>query len=741
MKIMSKIVSEDDVVKKLYLIILFILIFVSSTFLSIYANEKERGLEDLLFEDIPLVTSSLFFETPIVQAPGYTFIIDKNKIDNSPARTLGQLLAMYVPGIHIASHERHGPIYASRGILIDNNAKTRVMLDGQNINLRTHFGYTAGHRLPLIGDLRYIEIINGPSAIVHGSGAINGLINFIPKNGFDNPGLFLNAEYGFKEKLYKIESGYGLSYGDNKNIFFYGGLVTAEGFRFNQDFGYFETTDRNGYHEKRKKTKVWGFPKPSFKLATYWNHEKLDINLFFQQVNIHQNSFKPKTDQGSFWHQSILSFRPQYTFQLNKKEFIQITGAVEFYDFGMKASDPEVTSLGTDLTIGGSESHVEGKFLYKTNRFSKHFFAIGGVLGKRYFTSQKHFFASDPERNSGIDTEWEELDVFAEDILRLNTKCTISIGTRFNQIFYETIYKPGYTAIKPEDKSHFTSRISSSYKISPKTILRFSYQEGFRYPDAAYFKDWQKWSNLLIKAGFSSMPEIRPETMNSYEFNLNKAIEKLKLSIDVNFYYNTYKDLLHWHNYEDGDGFFKIEGLVDSVESKYDTNFGTFVNALDVFSSIGGEFIINYKPNLQTRIELAYAHSRPHGISEQTYKSLSLVNNDKTSWGLYPPHQIKGCLESSLFNKKLNFNFNLLYNSPVESVQPVIPDTNIFNNPRFVVSFSVGYKLNKNITIQMIGTNIFKNRVPPIYNHPENPWNGTLGTDERLLYVTLKWRI
>ena len=150
-------------------------------------------LEELL--DIPFeelvnieVSSVGFFDTAASKAPGYSYIITAEEIEKSPGRNLSDIIEMKVPGMTTGGHERHGPLIGTRGIFIDNNAKTMVMLDEQQINQRSHFGYTAGLLSPLLGDVRQAEVILGPGAILHGSGALNGFINLLPKNGKDNPG-------------------------------------------------------------------------------------------------------------------------------------------------------------------------------------------------------------------------------------------------------------------------------------------------------------------------------------------------------------------------------------------------------------------------------------------------------------------------------------------------------------------------------------------------------------------------
>lgn len=106
----------------------------------------------------------------------------------------------------------------TRGLMIDNNAKTNVMLDGQSINQRVHFGTMISLDSPLIGNLSRIELSLSPGTIIHGSGAINGFLNLVPKNGTDNNETFAKFEHGFKDDLYSLELGHGFAYGVNELV-------------------------------------------------------------------------------------------------------------------------------------------------------------------------------------------------------------------------------------------------------------------------------------------------------------------------------------------------------------------------------------------------------------------------------------------------------------------------------------------------------------------------------------------
>ena len=176
--------------KKFLLITACLTVYPPAFTLAQPSPRSDTTQELLLYYDVEELYSVSFFKTEARKAPGYSYVITGEQIEQSPSRTLNDVIAMRIPGMTTGGHERHGPLIGTRGIFIDNNAKTMVMLDGQQINQRAHFGYTSGLLSPLLGDLRQVEVILGPGAILHGSGALNGFINLIPNNGQENPGRF-----------------------------------------------------------------------------------------------------------------------------------------------------------------------------------------------------------------------------------------------------------------------------------------------------------------------------------------------------------------------------------------------------------------------------------------------------------------------------------------------------------------------------------------------------------------------
>src|SRR5688500_11471083 len=64
----------------------------------------EEAPEELFFGAIPSILSTGFFKTEAKKAPGYVYHIGEERIKNSSARSLHELLEQYVPGVSMTYH-------------------------------------------------------------------------------------------------------------------------------------------------------------------------------------------------------------------------------------------------------------------------------------------------------------------------------------------------------------------------------------------------------------------------------------------------------------------------------------------------------------------------------------------------------------------------------------------------------------------------------------------------------------
>ncbi|MGD2094866.1 MAG: TonB-dependent receptor [Phycisphaerales bacterium] len=661
----------------------------------------EMSLEELMQVE---VTSAGFFATTTMKAPGYIMVYDMNEINNTSVRTLGDLLELYVPGSIVGSHERQGRLHGVRGLLLDNNAKTLVMIDGQQINYRSHFGYMVGLLSPFLGDMSKIEIINGPGAIQHGSGAINGFINMIPKTGLSHPGFFSRYEFGLTEESNLFEAGYGFNYGDRRNLYVYGGAYDARGFEPDETFGYTMNYDQD--------TSAFGYNQGNYRFSTTWNHYSFNLNWFNYVLHPQKNS---TNEPGHFVNQTM-GLRPKYKFTFSETDSLDLIGSFIWADFG-------VTGHNGNLYLkGGSERHWEIKPIYKTTRIGKHQLAIGGSYGYKKFRTTDFYFNHKPiDGFESIDTEWYETSLFAEDVISLTDKLTFVPGVRYDEYDLDEMsnFWPATMSYKPKEiKGHISPRFAFAYEVDKTTNIKGAYQHGFRMPDASYYQ-FNVYNNSIAKGlGLPTFP-LKEETMDSWELNFQKVFSK-KLEVGLNLFYNTFTDQLAWGN---------LPAAWSSVTADWSGDPGKMVPGM--FQNTDGRFhiwgfepIIKYDLTDNTTIDTSYGYAK-------------VINNNVTQ--RYPEHQVKLNLMSRFLEDRLKVGISYVYNSRyTHSMSPGIHSE--YEKPRHLVDLSVVYKVNKNLNIKGVVKNVLADDTPPSSNQMDRPAYGNLGYSEPRYYFSVEMK-
>lgn len=199
-----------------------------------------KNLEDLE-EDLSLsklmelkVTSISFFDVDPKMAPGSVYMLKPYQMENFHGLSLMDYIYSYVPNMTWAGHQYAGPIVGNRGTRI--SEKFLYLINGVNLNSQQEMGYSFQNSA-LLGDIYNIEVIPSPGALVHGSGAINGYVNLVPKNGENSPGYDVSLRHGFRnysdnsfdENFNRIECGYGYT-NDISNVYLYGGILQDKGY-------------------------------------------------------------------------------------------------------------------------------------------------------------------------------------------------------------------------------------------------------------------------------------------------------------------------------------------------------------------------------------------------------------------------------------------------------------------------------------------------------------------------------
>jgi outer membrane receptor protein involved in Fe transport len=701
-------------------------------------------IEDLSLDDLLRVEvrGASFFELPAEKLPNTSYKLDAKSFAKLPVRTLADLLDATVPGLFVGNDRFFGPVIAQRGAVTDSNAKTVVMLDGQNLNQRFDYGYNLALSLPLLGDLDSVEVIQGPGAILYGSGSISGFVNMLPKTGRSNPGVELSSELGIFDVATTVQASYGLTYGPNKanDLFIYAGFARSSGFlpqehSWNQNRGVDMSSD------------IQGGLQPSGKVTLNWRDGRLRVKGQYLDIWGTQGAGTVST-QPTGWHEAYLALRPEYTVALGAKQELSFIASLMLHESGIsERDDRKLIPAATDTTVDdaakrlphtGRESNYVGRVLYKAEALSGHKIAVGAEAGTREFAGNKGWFYAVP-RDLSFDSlsRWNEYSLFAEDVVNYRSFLAVA-GLRYDLIDFRGGYfvaHDSYDRIPKDHVSQISPRLSLAYQILDGLSARIAYQRGFRAANANDLQENRRlagpnnqyWTPVGQFGGptWAAPPAVvAPETVDSVDLNIHgrKSYRSFNLIGDVNGYYDLFD---HYIVYDVGQR-----------------------NAASRFASVGGEVVGKLQTTRGDSVQLSYAYSRPLGLNAVTGQEIQLTNVSRSSWRLYYPHQIKltGTLVVPGFERRLSLGATARYYSalptwdPTEALSATADptwDETARRKPLIAVSASAVYDVTPTLQLRVVGLNSYHNGTPVADSFAGHPELTSAGLDRRLFYFTL----
>jgi len=699
---------------------------------------EKLSLEDLLNVQ---VHSASFFALPAEKVPNTSYQLDSKGFSKLPVRTLAELLDATVPGLVVGNDRFFGPVIAQRGAVTDSNAKTVVMLDGQNLNQRIGYGYNMALALPLLGDIDRVEVIQGPGAILYGSGSISGFVNMLPKTGRSNPGLELTSELGAFDVATNVQASYGLTYGPHNanDLFIYAGLARAGGF-VPAEHDWNQAVDMS--------SNIQGGLQPSGKVTLNWRDGHLRVKGQFLDMWSTQAA-GVSGEQPTGWHEAYLALRPEYAIPLTSKQEISIIGSVMLHESGFTARDgrellatmPSTTAVGDTqqpLPYTGRESNYAARLVYKLEAFAGHKIAAGAEVGTREFDGNKAWFYAVP-RDLAFDSlsRWNEYSVFAEDVIDYGAWLAV-VGLRYDLVDFRGGYfvaHDSYDVMPKDHVSQISPRLSFAYQLVRDLSARIAYQRGFRVADANDLQENRRltgpnnsyWTPVGQYGGptWTAPPAVvAPETVDSLELNLHgqKTFKRFNLIGDMNGYCDLFD---HYIVYDVGQR-----------------------NAASRFASIGGEVVGKVQTNRGDTAQLSYAYSRPLGLDAVTAQEIQLTDAGRSSWRLYYPHQIKlsGTLVVPGFAKALSIGAAARYYSglPVWNQAQALAatadptwDETARRKPLIAVSASAVYEVTPKLQLKFVVINSYNNGTPVVDSYAGHPELTSVGLDQRLFYLTL----
>ncbi len=186
----------------------------------------EMTLEELMEEPVKVATLT---ETSRRLTPGGVTRITQEEIRSSGARSLYELLDIFVPNVQSVRHH-FGPRHLGiRGILTDRDDKFLLIVNDRVMNERTQVGAISEFDQVTLGDIRSIEVVRGAGSAIWGPGAVSGVIRIVTEDASSFQGLEATNRTGAFEEFQAIELKAGHQFGGQASFFLYGGIARYPG--------------------------------------------------------------------------------------------------------------------------------------------------------------------------------------------------------------------------------------------------------------------------------------------------------------------------------------------------------------------------------------------------------------------------------------------------------------------------------------------------------------------------------
>ena len=184
---------------------------------------------DVAESSVTIPTGTLTATTTDDVSPYTVTHITRDQIEKSGARTLNELLDIFVPNLEVIRHHSFSNHIGIRGIVSDREDKYLLRVNGRIMNQHYLVGADSERDLPLLRDIDFVDVIRGPGSTTYGPGAIAGVISITTLNGITFQGLDVQARQGFEQYMTTTELRYGKKLGEESGIFAYYGYGDSDG--------------------------------------------------------------------------------------------------------------------------------------------------------------------------------------------------------------------------------------------------------------------------------------------------------------------------------------------------------------------------------------------------------------------------------------------------------------------------------------------------------------------------------
>ena len=442
-------------------------------------HTSRDALEQLMNTEVTTVTGASKYRQELTDAPASVSIVTSDDIRKGGYRTLAEVLNS-VRGFY-TTYNRTYSFVGLRGFspLGDYGTRLLVLVDGHRLNDAVYEQAPVGSDFPVDIDLiDRIEIIRGPGSSLYGTNAFLGVINVITRSGVDYKGGELSTSGGSFNTWTGRVTGGGKS-PDGIDLLVSASIRDSAG-RQRIFFPEYSATN-NGIAQGLDNEKNWDLLS---KLS--WR----DVSLLV----LHQNRDKndPTASYGSIFNDTGERTSDRHTlaglsydghFGSTALNARLVYNRYE-YDGDYPQENTGVRTLNRDVMV----AEWIGSDVYASREFGNHLVTLG-MEHRWQFTEHQRNFNVSPFPSTLLDDNHKNVvqGYYLQDAYHILNSLILNAGLRYDH--YDNL---GGTT---------NPRLALIWKPLNSTVLRLSYGEAFRAPNAyeQYYGDnvYQKGNHVL----------------------------------------------------------------------------------------------------------------------------------------------------------------------------------------------------------------------------------------------------
>lgn len=492
---------------------------------------------------ISLVTASKQAE-PLNESPVPVIVITEQMIEAIGAKTLKDVLLVYVPGMTDVTDHNEVNI-AMHGVYASSQQKILIMLNGHRLNSRAYSAANPDFSISL-EKVKQIEVLRGPASSLYGNVALTSVINIITRNGGEVNGAQVKAGLGnHGQQLYSLL--YGSEFGKEKNLLLWGQFYRSNGEKHYVPI----TSDHSPSPESGYAILDGFFDKPSYDAGFVYKNNDLSVmgDICYSKLTdpftaggitgevYNYEDYRTFMGTGPGLGSGSGHLNVKYQKEIYSNELL----INPYFDYNNVNAglviDPAVEQFGI---VNWNEYSFGGIFQYKRS-YDLKTKGNGNIL---FGMQADHMKLYDSFFLMGINGEFTSmadssaakiLEPGSETILsgfiqmkhRFSKKWILNLGGRYDNKFRHM----------GANVSNFSPRLSAIFLPNKKFTFKLSYAQSF--VDAPY---WYRYNRL---ASYKGSENLQPEHLRALQFTSNLSLAESMLDFEINVFYNSLRDFIY----------------------------------------------------------------------------------------------------------------------------------------------------------------------------------------------------